>query len=438
MNAKSLGILAVAAVAAAAAATFALRGRESAVASSETRQKLFPELLKSINDAAAIRVERKDGGFTLQRQGDIWGLVDKSGYPVDIEPVRKSLLTLADMETLESKTSNPELYAKLGVEEPTAEGSKATLLTVSNATGQELARLIVGKNYESKNYSAAGQCYVRRPGETQSWLATGQLDLKEQGADWLQKKILEVKRDRVRKVEIRHPDQEVVHVERAQPEQSDFSLSNIPEGKELTYATVASTVSAGLEYVNLEDVQPAGSIDFTQDPGPTATFWCFDGLKLTVDCKEQDGKTYARFVAAYEEAPTVVGPEPVPAAEGETKPVDEAKPAKKSAEEVQREIDELNARLSKWTYVISTYNRGAYYKRMSDLVKDKAPPPAPPGVNPEGGAADPDTLKIPGDLPKEIQDAIQKDLESRGEKTEIVPVPSDGTAPPPSNPPPHR
>lgn len=450
MNTKTVGILAVAAVAAGTAAFITLRGRESSVAGAQERTKLFPTLSKSINDAESITIERKDGSFTLQKQAGGWGLADKAGYPVDLEPVRKTLITLADMKTLEPKTANASQYARLGVEDVAAADSKSAQITVKDGAGTELAKLVVGKNYESKNYSP--QSYVRKAGDAQSWLVEGQLDLKEHGTDWLKKEILKVARDRIRKVEVRHADGEIVHVERATPEQADFTLDAIPEGKELTYATVAGTLASGLDYLNLEDVQPAGGIDFTQTPGPTTTYWCFDGLKVTVECKEQDAKTYARFSAAYDDtAPAGPVAEPAPDAEKKDEP---AKPAKKSPDEVKKEVEELNARLSKWTYVISSYNRGIFFKRMSDLVKDKAPPPPPPGSEPAGGAGSADTMKIPSDLPPEIQEAIKKDLESRGEKSEVVPVPAKpaeggatppgegaapapagGTTPPPSAPP---
>jgi hypothetical protein len=102
---------------------------------------------------------------------------------------------------------------------------------------------------------------------------------------------------------------------------------------------------------------------------------------------------------------------------------------------VKAEVAELNARFSKWAYVISSYNRTAYYKKLDDLVKDKTPPPPP---TPPGGSADGDTYKIPGDLPPEIQEQIKKDLEAKGQKAEVVPAPKpDGTpggqsAPPPA------
>lgn len=424
MNTKTLGILAAATVLVAGVAALTLQRRDGSVRSAEARVKLFPGLDQALKDASRIVVARKDGTATLEKKDGAWGLVEKSGYPVEIEPVRKTLLALADMETVEAKTQNPALHADLGVEDPEKEGSKSTLVTVQDASGKELAKLIVGKAYESKNYSAAQQTYVRKPGESQAWLVKGQVETKENDADWLKKEIVKIPRERIRAVEIKHPDGQVVHVERAKPEQTDFTLANVPEGKELKYPTVASSLAGGLDYVNLEDVQPAGSVDFTTEPGPIDTFWTFDGLKVTVTCKEQDGKTYAQFAAAYEEVPAPT-PAAEPAPETTTAPA-----ATKSPDEVKKEVEELQARFSKWTYVLSSYNRSAYFKRMDDFVKDPAPPPAPEGATPDGE----ETFKIPSDLPPEIQEQIRKDLESKGHKSEVVPVPPKPDEPTPDDP----
>lgn len=422
---KTIGILGVALVGAIGVTAFVLKSREKAVQSAETRTLLFPNLATSMKDVAKIQVQRKDATFTLERKDSKWGLAESNGYPVDLEAVRKLLFALADMETVEAKTQSKELYSQLGVQDFDAEGSKSALVTVQDASGKELARLVAGKNYESKNYGAKAQSYVRKGGEAQSWLVKGQLELKEKGADWLEKRILEVKRERLASVEVKHPDGQTVRVHKAAPELTDFTLDGIVEGKELKYATIASTLTSGLEYVNLESVQPSGAIDFTKDAGPVATFSCFDGLNVTVHCKEQDGKTYARFEAAFVEPAAVAGPEPEAPADGAP-----PKPAKKAPEEVKKEVDELNAKLGPWTYEISTYSRGAYYKRMEDLVQDKKPPTPPEGEQKE------ESFKIPGDLPPEIQEQIKADLESKGHKSEVVPAkdpvpaPTDGATPP--------
>lgn len=428
MNTKTIGILGVALVALAGITALTLNHRDKSVQSAETHTKLFPNLAASLKDAAKVVVKKKAGEFTLERKGSGWGLAEKNGYAVEAEPVRKLLLALSEMETVEAKTQSKELYSQLGVEDVDGDAAKSALVTVQDGAGKELARLIVGKNYESKNYGGPGQSYVRKPGDAQSWLVKGQLDLKEKGADWLSKKILEVKRERMRTVSIVHPDGQKVEVHRDKPEQTDYTLADVPEGKELKYATIASTLASGLEYVNLEDVQPAGAIDFAKDPGPTATFTCFDGLVVTVRCKEQDGKTYAQYSAAFVEPPAPAGPEPEAPKDAAT--------AKKSPDEVKKEVEELNARLGAWTYEISSYNRSAYWKRMDDLVQDKKPP-----TPPEGAAGD-GTYKIPSDLPPEIQEQIKQHQESLGHKTEVVPVPpkpeggvpADGSTPPAAKP----
>jgi hypothetical protein len=431
MNTRTIVALAGFTAAFAVAAIVTLSSREKSARSNETKTLLFPELKAHLTDASLLTIQRAGGTVVVRKTGDSWGLADKSDFPVDVEPVRKTLLTLSEMETVEAKTKNADAYAKLGVEDVTQPDAKSIQLTLQDAAGKKLAELIVGKNHESKNYGAPGESYVRKPGDTQSWLVKGQLELREKPEEWLQKKILEVKRDRVRACEVRHPSGEVVHAERQAPDQTDYTLAGIPEGKELKYATAANTLASGLEYVNLDDVVPSGTIDFAVEPGPTTTFWCFDGLKIVVQCKEQDGKTYAQFVASYEAPAEPAAPAPDAAAPAAT-------PAKKSPEEVQKEVAELNARHSKWTYVLSTYNRNAFFKRMDELVKDKTPPAPPPGEGgTSNGGASGETLKIPDNLPPEIQEQIRKDLESRGEKTEIVPMPKDGT-PPDANKPPER
>src|SRR5437773_1749751 len=130
----------------------------------------------------------------------------------------------------------------------------------------------------------------RKGGEAQSWLVDRNIELKEKASDWLEKKILEVKRDRIRSVEVTQPEGELLAVDRAVPEQNDFTLVDVPEGKELIYPTAPGSLASGLEYVNLDDVEPAAKIDFAQAPGPTAKFKTFDGLVVTVQTKEQDGK----------------------------------------------------------------------------------------------------------------------------------------------------
>lgn len=401
MNQKTITLLFVATLLVGGLAWLKLAHDESSVASHASTEKLLPGLSTSINDAATITLQRKDGTLTLARDdAGAWGLVEKSDYAVETESVKQLLITLMGMTALEAKTDNPELYSKLGVQDPEAEGSTSALLTVKDKSGKELAKLIVGKQSEGHGGMPSGNTYVRRPGEKQSWLVKGALETKEKASDWLKKKILEVKRDRIRSVEVRHPDGEVVHVERGKPEDANFELAGIPEGQELSYPSVAGSVTSTLEYLNLEDVLPADKVDFSKDAGPVCEFRTFDGLKISVHVKEEGEKCYARFEAAYE-APPQIGPTPPPA--GETpdapKPPEKKPEAQKSPEDVQKEASELQARLSKWVYQIPAYNKPAFTKHMKDMLKAKTPPPAPAGDKPaeEKPAAQPPAGDKPAD-----------------------------------------
>ncbi len=455
MNAKSLTLLLVLAGAAVFVAAVALRSDTSSAEESAAKQKLLPGLSGSSSDAstsdrrnavAMIRIQRAEGGYTLHKVGDTWTIQDRGDFPVQMDQVRKLVNALGDATTIEAKTSDPAKYARLGVEDVDAPDSKSVLVTLGGQDGREIAKLIVGKQAEASGMQVSKQVYVRRAGEAQSWLADMQLDLHERATDWMAKEVVKVPQDSVRSIEIRQPDGETLLVDRPSKETKDFTLHAVPEGKEPTYPTVANSLATGLEYVNLEDVAPAGDVDFSTGTGPIARYTTFDGLVVTVTTKDQDGKAYASFVASYEAPPAAeVKPD---GAEGETT----APPAAaKSADEVQAEVAKLNDRLSKWAYVISSYSRSQFGKKASEMVKDRAPatPPADPNAA-EGGGDDgmgdgmgdgmddaDKPMIIPSDLPPEIRAQIKAHQEGLGNKTVDGPPrtkPEDAPVEPPQEP----
>lgn len=397
MNPRILISMLAATVVAAVLTALTLHSREASVRATSESAKLFPDLMPKINDAAVLAVERKDGGYELRKSGETWVVAEKGDYPADVSPIAKTLIALAQMTTVEPKTSDPARYAQLGVQDPGAEGSTSTKLTVKDSAGGVLASVIVGKAHEGKQ-GGTGQVYVRKPGDAQSWLAKGSLDLKEKSVDWLQKEILKVPRDRVRSVEVTHPDGEVVHVDREKPSDTNFTLHDIPPGKELSYPSVAGSMANALEWLNFEDVVPAAQVDFSNGAGPVCRFETFDGLVVTVRTKDQDGKTYARFEAAYQAPATPAEDAAEPAAASTEPGKDASKPAKKSPEEVQKEVAELQARLAAWTYVIPAYNRSTFAKKKSEMLKDPAAPNAlgedPTHLGDEPGAPD-ETPTVP-------------------------------------------
>lgn len=398
MNAKTLtGLAVVAAVVVGAAVIISKDPGSTAPVVSEAGSELLPELkdIQRINDVTEIRVQRNDKSYTLKKTGETWGLSDKGGYPIETSSVRKALLVLRDMKLLEKKTANAERYAQLDLADPKSEGSKAVQVDLVNASGATLASLVIGKQMEQKGSFESNQTYVRRTGDTQCWLVRGKAEFHEDSSSWLDKKIVEVKRDRVASVAITHPDGERFDITRASKDVADYTLADIPEGKEPTYPSAPGSVASALEWVNLEDVAPLASIDFESGAGPTSVFTTFDGLTVTVNTKDQDGKSWARFAVACAET---------------------------AEEAVKTEAQQLQKKLADWAYQISSYSRSNFGKKKAEVLKDKT---AATGETMGPGAGDGSGVTLPpdGGVPAvPPQDAQNQDSQNQGSHTH-----ADGT-----------
>ena len=60
-------------------------------------------------------------------------LPSKGGYPVRQDKVRELLVGLTELRLTEPRTANPDMLDRLGLDDPTREGSTATLLRVPDA-----------------------------------------------------------------------------------------------------------------------------------------------------------------------------------------------------------------------------------------------------------------------------------------------------------------
>lgn len=375
MKPRTLATLAIVTAAAAALAGYALSRQSARVAAPEPEGPAFPGLEARVNDVAGIRVARGKDAFTVRRTEAGWGIADRAGYPAKFEKVKETIVALAELRLVEPRTSSPESYEKIGVEDPGREGSTATLVELSDASGATLAAIILGKPKTSVGFSNDSALYVRRAGEAQSWLArpgrgTARIDVVVDPMYWVERNVIGVARDRVRSVEVTHtPGGETVFIHRDSRETSSFTLDGLPEGRELRFPSSPDTIGSALAYVTLDDVKPADQVDFDAAPASaTAVFRTFDGLVVTVRSAKIDEKTWARFEAAYV----------APAA-----PED-------ASETVQKEAADLAARLGPWAFHVPDYQARNLAPRREDLLKPlpgEVPTNLPEGLQP---------LQIPG------------------------------------------
>ena len=95
-------------------------------------QRLLPEFKDVANEVSKLRIARPAGevGVTIRLEDKHWLISARDDYPADLGKLRSLIIGLADAQVVEEKTSNPEHYPKLGVDDP-EEGGKGTKVMIS-------------------------------------------------------------------------------------------------------------------------------------------------------------------------------------------------------------------------------------------------------------------------------------------------------------------
>ena len=221
---------------------------------------------------------------TLDRDSDGWTVSEKHAYAADAGAIRKLLLKLSEARVIEPKTANPELYARLGVEDVGADTGSGVLLEVDGPAASP--RLIIG---EVETLAGRGT-YVRRQGEAESYLISEELRPGRSPERWLEQSLLDVPPELLSSVTIRHADGEEVTLVGID---GHLALLRIQEGRELSSPSATSPISRGLENLKLEDVMPEADFD-GGEPAAEISYRLTDGRQIKVRGWQTDA---GRFVA---------------------------------------------------------------------------------------------------------------------------------------------
>jgi hypothetical protein len=292
MNNKTLTILGLIAIALLGIGLAARNSQGPRKPSLSGDTALLPNLAENLNEVASITIAHSKGDYTIALTDDTWGLASKGGYPVRLEEVRRILIALSESEKIEAKTRVAKNYSRLGVEGPGAEESNSTLVTLSDANDAPIASLIIGNRRAGAGDPSH---YARLTDSEQSYLVSGDLNLSDDPSSWLEKKILELTRERVQAVHTLHPDGQEVFVARPSKDIETYEIHDIPEGSEPKYAAVAAGMGSALQYLSFIDVQPASSFTLPTELPVETTFWTFDGLQVHVAVYTVEDKPYATF-----------------------------------------------------------------------------------------------------------------------------------------------
>lgn len=403
MTKHTLVKLSIAAVAALALALWVGNSRQP-TQSVPADDALVPGLSGAVNDVRKLTMTGagKLKLVTLERRDTGWVVVEREGYAADVAKVRELLLKLADATLLEAKTANPELHAKLGVEDVASKDAKGTLLEIEGLA--KPVAIVVG-NYSGR---AGESTFVRREGDKQAWLAKGNLALDPNAANWLRKDLFDIPSNRIHEVRIERAGKSVRAIKGA-PDDPNYALQDVPKGREAASEFAANSLASVLSTLRFDDVVAAAKAEPTGDPWQ-ATYTGFDGLVVTATAWESGGKDYARFAAHVDEtianaaitagqakaradyeaaklaaaqlpapgpaasaspaaspseAPETTAPEP-PAPLAVTDP---AKDAATKLDALRAEAKAINAKSEGWTFVLPAFKYANIAKTQDELLK---------------------------------------------------------------------
>ncbi len=303
----------------------------------------FPGLAQRLQGAARIVATRHDGTLEVARRGETWVLPAKGNYPVRQEKVRELLVGLTELRLTEPRTANPELLSRLGVEDLTQPGATSTLLRVLDAQGAAIAEIIIGRRRVRTQGNVPESAYVRRPGETQAWLAEGRVPVDSDPQLWLDRDIANFARERVRRATIARTGEPPLVIARGGEPDGALSILE-PADSPPAEETALDEVGRAFEFLTFLDVRPEA--EAPGEPLGEARFELTDNLAITVRPRRDAAALWITL-----------------AAEGDD------------------EAARLNARWRGWAYQVGEWKERAFVPLLAEL---RAPePPAPEA--PEGG-----------------------------------------------------
>ncbi len=394
MKTSQLAILAGVTIVVGGLAYWSQQRTTPVLSATSTQGPLLPGLSEKINDITLISLKKGKDTTTLRKVNGDWTIEEKSGYPALFENVKQLAINLAALERFEAKSNKPEHYKVLGVADPAPDNEVAAAVDLKSTDNASIASLIIGGTRGGFG-NAPAEATVRIPGDPQVWQVRGTAVINADPLSWLQRNIIEVARDRVKRVTVT-PSVSVetapvgpsasagsqLVITRAAADTPSFSVADIPAGRELSSPTAADGIGAALSYVSLDDVKPAS---FVKDLAPvgTAEFQTFDGLVVKTTTYKKDAGWYVTFSAIFQEpAPADQPAESKTDAQKDAKSDTKSAAVTKSRDEVNKEVAQINSKLGGWAFMLPEFKAKQLCGGMQDVLKPLETPKEPTAAGP--------------------------------------------------------
>ncbi|AYC32064.1 DUF4340 domain-containing protein [Pseudomonas cavernae] len=220
-----------------------------------SRVPLLPSLQGRLAEVSAVEVDSPEQTpVRLERREQTWVVPAKAGYPASVGAVNTLLRALGEAQKAEAKTSNPQLHERLGLAERGEQ--RATRINLELPGAPPLA-LLVGKPAQQ----GSGQL-VRLVGDNQVWLIDKPINLPVEELQWLDRRVAAIPFASVKRLEVRYADGQRLTLLRAEADEPNFRLAQLPAGKPLPYEAAANGMVNLFGRLDFADAAPLTQVQF--------------------------------------------------------------------------------------------------------------------------------------------------------------------------------
>ena len=281
---RSVLILAIVTAIVTAAAIAAQYIRWANTIRTVSSEPAFPDIGAALGDVTRIKIVRAkdnpDGSFTFSRTAERWTIDEKGGFPATETVIREMLLGFTELELVEAKTRDPKRFEKLNLSDTDKAGSKASRVVLEDANGKVLLDALFGKRVPSIS-GGKPSIYLRRQGDNQTWLATGETEIRAGAMQWLPTDLLSITRERIDRTTLRAPGAEPLELVYNDTHKR-FDIVDLPEDLEVSSRYRLLQTAILQERLGMRDVRP--SKDLVKEPSLGGAVWrTRDGMTVTLD-----------------------------------------------------------------------------------------------------------------------------------------------------------
>lgn len=249
-------------------------------------------------DVARFEVAGADNTVTLQRKESGWVVVERDDYPARLLMVNEFLRTLADLEVTRGMEAGPSFAPRFGMDESAKSAEdRGITATFQDASGNELAKVSLGKNIESSADSGmmggAGTVgrYIRNHADESGFYAISEMfpSVTPDFPLWLDNAFISPEKISSISLTEKASDTVAWKVVR-ETEEAEFHLENSAPG-EVLESSVAAPFKTLFSYARFDDVVPSAKVaDKADTTGKrTAVIETFEGFTYQLDITPAKG-----------------------------------------------------------------------------------------------------------------------------------------------------